>query len=190
MNLGKLFVISHPEVVVAPDIPIADWGLSEFGRAQAEAFATSETLSSVGAIWSSTEHKAYETATIIAKPLGLTVKSDTRLGENDRSATGFLPRSQFEAAADAFFAQPEVSFRGWETANAAQGRIVKTVSKIVEGHDDKDLAIVTHGAVGTLLWCHLSGTNIDRSYDQPGQGHFWTADLETLRPDTGWCAIG
>lgn len=36
--------------------------------------------------------------------------------ENDRSSTGFLPPEEFEVVADAFFAQPGVSVRGWETA--------------------------------------------------------------------------
>ena len=145
--MGKLIVISHPEVVVAPDIPVTDWGLSDIGRARAEEFGKSDTMSSVGAIWSSTERKALETATVLAQTLGLKVNSDPCLGENDRSATGFLPPPQFEAATDAFFAAPETSFRGWETANAAQRRIVEALTLIVEAHDAKDLALVTHGAV-------------------------------------------
>ncbi len=187
--MGKLIVISHPEVVVAPDTPITDWGLSDIGRERTEKFAISSTMSSVGAIWSSTERKAFETAAVLAQASALRVNSDPRLGENDRSATGFLPPSQFEAAANAFFTAPETSFRGWETAIAAQRRVVEAVTSIVEVHDDKDLALVTHGAVGTLLWCHLSSERIDRSFDQPGQGHFWTADLESLRPDFGWRSI-
>ncbi len=187
--MGKLIVVSHPEVVVAPDIPITDWKLSDIGRERAEGFASSRAMFSVGAIWSSTERKALETAAILAKTLGLDLNSHPRLGENDRTATGFLPPSQFEAAADAFFAEPGTSFRGWETAIAAQIRIVEAVTSIVEAHEGKDLSIVTHGAVGTLLWCHLSGEKIDRRFDQPGQGHFWSADLETLRPDLGWRSI-
>ena len=187
--MGKFIVISHPEVVVARDIPITNWRLSGIGRARAEVFAQSDTMSSVGAIWSSAERKAHETATILANPLGLDVRINARLGENDRSATGFLPPAQFEAAADAFFAAPETSFSGWETAIAAQRRIVQAVMSIVEAHNAKDLSIVTHGAVGTLLWCHLSGEKIERSFDQPGQGHYWSADLESLRPDFGWRSI-
>lgn len=187
--MAKLFVVSHPEVLVDKATPITDWSLSETGRARALAFAQSNTMSNVTAIWSSTERKAVETADILAQPLGLTIATDGALGENDRSATGFLPPVEFEAAADAFFAEPEIGFRGWETAVAAQARIVRTVKSIVENHDGKDLAIVTHGAVGTLLWCHLAKQGIDRRFDQPAQGHFWCADLETLQPDFGWRAI-
>ena len=187
--MANLIVVSHPEVVVAPNVPITDWGLSDVGRERARAFACSGILSAVSAIWSSTERKAIETADILSKPLGLGVQSHGLLCENDRSATGFLPPAQFEAAADAFFASPGKSFRGWETANDAQCRIAKTVGSIVSRHGEGDLAVVTHGAVGTLLWCKLSGKQISRQYDQPGQGHYWTADLETIRPQTGWQPI-
>ncbi len=33
-----------------------------------------------------------------------------------------------------------------------------------------DIAIVSHGGVGTLLLCHLASWAIDRAHDQPGAG--------------------
>lgn len=187
--MPRLFVISHPEVIVDPQIPVRDWGLTETGRQRAASFAQSKHLANVTHIWSSLETKAIETAEILAKPRNLSIAMDARLGENDRSATGFLPRSRFEAAADAFFAQPEQSFKGWETARDAQTRIVNAVQDITARHIGDDLAIVTHGAVGTLLFCYLQGLAIDRAHDQPGQGHYWTADLTLQCPDHGWSPI-
>lgn len=184
-----LLIITHPEVIIDPNTPIQDWGLSAEGRRRAAAFATSGIFAEVTHLWASTEQKARETADILAAPRSLRIKQDAALGENDRSATGFLPRDRFEAAADAFFAHPNTSFRGWETAAAAQRRINQAVTSIIETHDGSDLAIVTHGAVGTLLWCSLSGRPIDRRYDQPGQGHYWQADLTDLKPLSGWRSI-
>jgi broad specificity phosphatase PhoE len=184
--MARLLIISHPDVVVDRHVPITDWGLSDIGRARAAGFAVSDTFAGVTQIFSSAEQKARDTAVILAAPRNLPVKIRAELGENDRSATGFLPPAEFEAAADAFFAQPTASFRGWETAVAAQSRIHKAVTSIITAHAGGDLAIVTHGAVGTLLWCALSDRPIDRQYDQPGQGHFWQADLKTLTPDSGW----
>ena len=188
--MPNLLVITHPEVTVDPDIPITDWRLSATGHRRAALFASSEAFADVTQIWSSTEQKARETAEILAAPRYLPVNHNAGLGENDRSATGFLPREAFEAAADAFFTRPEISYCGWETAVDAQRRIVKTVTAIVGGHEGGDLAIVTHGAVGTLLWCALSNRPIDRKYDQPSQGHYWRANLSTLRPQTGWISMG
>lgn len=188
--MPKLLVITHPEVIVDPKVAITDWGLNDIGRARAAAFSASDTFAGVTHIWSSDERKARETAKILAVPQALPIQIDAKLGENDRSATGFLPPDTFEAAADAFFAAPGVSFRGWETAADAQTRIQQAVTSTLQTHRGGDLAIVTHGAVGTLLWCGLSDRPIDRRYDQPSQGHYWQADLQTLTPETGWLAIG
>ena len=40
--------------------------------------------------------------------------------ENDRSAPGYLPREEFEAVADTFFADLDASVRGWETARSGR----------------------------------------------------------------------
>ncbi|MEZ5167354.1 MAG: hypothetical protein R2695_13035 [Acidimicrobiales bacterium] len=42
--------------------------------------------------------------------------------------------------------------------------------------DDRDVLVVGHGAVGTLLYRHLAGPLIDRRHDQAGQGHYFTSD--------------
>ena len=187
--MPKLIIISHPEVAIDPAVPITEWGLNAVGHKRATEFASSEVLSNVTQIWTSGERKARETAEILAAPRALPVNCNLSLGENDRSATGYLPRDDFEAAADAFFAQPDTSHRGWETAVEAQRRIHRAVTEIVQTHHAGDLAIATHGAVGTLLWCALSDCSIDRKYDQPSQGHFWQADLATLKPDSGWVSL-
>jgi broad specificity phosphatase PhoE len=188
--MPSLLVISHPEVVVDPATPVTEWGLSAEGRRRARAFAGSDTFANVSHIHASTERKARDTAKLLAAPKGLPVGYDARLGENDRAATGFLPPPVFEAAADAFFAHPNVSYRGWERAVDAQDRIKTVLRDVLARHEGADLALVTHGAVGTLLWCRLSGAPIDRRFDQPGQGHYWRADLATLTPAHGWRSIG
>ena len=49
-----------------------------------------------------------------------------------------------------------------------------------------DVAIVSHGGVGTLLLCHLKGTAIHRAEDQPGQGHWYAFDRDTRAVLHGW----
>ena len=188
--MPNLLIITHPEVVIDPDVPIPRWGLSVRGRERATVFASGTDFAKVTHIWTSTEQKAKETGDILAAQRHLPVSHHPDLGENDRSATGFLPCDEFEAAANAFFARPNVSYCGWETANQAQARIHQAVTEIVQAHGGGDLAIVTHGAVGTLLWCAFSRCGIDRRHDQPSQGHFWQADLLTLEPQSGWVSIG
>lgn len=188
--MARLIFITHPEVIVDPECPVEDWPLSPHGIDRAKSFALSAVLKNVTQIWASPERKAQETATILSETLGVEVQIHPRLNENDRTATGFLPPDQFEAAADAFFASPDHSFKGWETARDAQIRIVDAVMQISSSFGAGDIAIVAHGAVGTLLHCHLSQAPIDRAHDQPHQGHFWVADRPDLKPHHGWRSIG
>jgi broad specificity phosphatase PhoE len=163
--------LSHPQVAIDPAVPVPDWGLSPLGRQRAGAFAASAAVKSTGRIVSSAERKAVETAQCVAEALGLTVEIRPAMHENDRSATGYLPPPAFEAMADAFFASPEESVRGWERAVDAQARILREVEAVLAGHaEDGDILLVGHGGVGTLLLCHLSGEPISRKRDQPGGG--------------------
>ena len=177
-------------MLIAPDEEITSWRLSPSGLMRARHFSESKVLSNVSAIWSSAERKAVETAQCLSNRSALKIQIDPRLGENDRSATGFLPPEDFERAADAFFADPDQSINGWERALDAQKRITSALRDITTTHPGGDLAIVSHGAVGTLLWCHLMGFPISRAYDQHSQGHYWTAPLSDLRPRSSWRSIG
>ncbi|WP_439625713.1 histidine phosphatase family protein [Shinella sp.] len=162
--------ITHPQVLIDPAVPVPDWGLSERGRERALLAAEAGWARQVGRFVASTERKAIETADILSGGR-VPVETDHAMGENDRSATGFLPPPAFEAAANEFFAHPETSFRGWERAVDAQARIVAAVEQVLASHDPTvPIAFVGHGGVGTLLKCHLKGTPIRRDGDQPGGG--------------------
>jgi broad specificity phosphatase PhoE len=52
------------------------------------------------------------------------------------------------------FAHPERSIRGWETTHEAQRRIAEAVEPVVAADSGEgNLAIVSHGGVGTFLLC-------------------------------------
>jgi len=153
-------------------------------------FAGSLAYGDFGSLWSSNERKAIEAAEIVTARLGLPLHQHTALGENDRSATGYLPPSAFEATADRFFAEPESSVDGWERAVDAQARIVSAVTYVIGASESpRDIAVIAHGAVGTLLLCHLQGRPISRTLDQPGQGHWFWVDCEHRRALCEWRAL-
>ena len=179
--------LSHPQVVIDPATPVPDWSLSETGRARVAALARSGALAGTRHVISSAERKAVETATPLAEALGCRLEVRDGMGENDRSATGFLPPEDFEAVANAFFAHPEQSVRGWETARAAQERIVAEVRDCLSRCTAGDVLLVGHGAVGTLLYCHLAGEPISRAFDQwPGGGCTFAFRAPEGRPDGRW----
>jgi broad specificity phosphatase PhoE len=187
--VGTALFISHPEVAVDPDTPVPAWSLSARGVERMRAFADSDAVSQVAAVWSSAETKAVEAAAILAQARGLTARAHEPLHENDRSATGFLPPAEFEAVANAFFARPQESVRGWERAADAQARIVAAVDHVLAGWSGGDVAIVAHGGVGTLLLCRYLGEPISRGRDQPFQGHWWRFDIATRRVLHAWQPI-
>lgn len=165
--------LTHPQVTIDPASRIEDWALSAIGVARIERMLDNGLLAGTAHLYSSAERKALDGAHKIAERLGLAVEVRAELGENDRSATGYLPRPEFEAMADRFFAEPETSVRGWETAVAAQSRIVGAFDRIV-AETEGPVAIMAHGAVGALLLCRLKGIAITRAADQSDGGgcHF------------------
>jgi RimJ/RimL family protein N-acetyltransferase/broad specificity phosphatase PhoE len=172
---GLVRYVSHPEVRIDPALPVPEWGLSDRGRERTYAMLRQPWIASISRIVSSTETKAIETASIVAAHLGLSVEARALLGENDRSATGFVPPDRFEQLANQFFAHPDESVEGWETARHAQSRVVEACADLF-GNDDGDVLMVGHGGVGTLLYCACAGLAIDRRLDQRGGGNMFTID--------------
>lgn len=182
--------LTHPQVQIDPDVPVPQWSLSPVGRARTEALAHAGWLASTTQIVSSGERKAIETAEIMAARLGLMIEIREAMHENDRSATGFLQPAEFEAVADQFFAAPHLSVRGWERAADAQARIVREAEAVLARNRHGDVLFVGHGAVGTLLLCHVAGHSIARIHDQPaGGGNCFAFTREGRRILHGWRAM-
>jgi broad specificity phosphatase PhoE len=192
VSVRRWVFLTHPNVIIDPAVPVPRWSLSEQGRSRMRAGQRQPWVRSLTAVHCSTEQKAIDGAAILAAHLGLMYSAHDGLGENDRSATGFLPPPEFERVADAFFARPDVSVRGWERALDAQRRIVAAVQAI--GRSDTTpgtLAIVSHGAVGALLQCWLADDPISRQRDQPanGGGNWFAFTLEPRALLSPWQAI-
>ncbi|CEJ12376.1 Histidine phosphatase superfamily (branch 1) [bacterium YEK0313] len=187
--MAQIFFITHPEVVVDPGVPVPRWHLAEAGIRRMRAFAAMPDLAALTSVWASHETKAIEAAGLLAARFGLPVMVEPALHENDRSATGFLPPAEFQKVADAFFAAPEASVRGWERAIDAQARIVAAVGRVLAAAAPGDVAIVAHGGVGTLLLCHGLGQPISRAFDQPHEGHYWRFDRDSRAVAHGWRTI-
>ena len=170
MTAGEIWFVTHAEVVQDPAVPVPRWPLSDTGRRRHRAFNPVLAAAGVTSIWASDEQKAQDAAAIHAEALQLPIRTEAALGENDRSATGYLPPAEFETTADAFFAHPDTSIRGWERAADAQHRIVAAVRDIAQGAPPGTALVVAHGGVGALLMAHGRGVPISRALDQTGGG--------------------
>jgi broad specificity phosphatase PhoE len=192
--------LSHPQVLINPDKDVPKWSLNEIGQARVrqltERITKDGILSDTKYVISSNETKALETAEPIVDILGCTLTICPLMHENDRNSTGFLKPDEFERVADQFFATPDVSARGWETAQHAQTRILQQVNESLSSHKHDDVLFVGHGGVGTLLYCALSGNEIHRKFDQGaantgavGGGNYFAFDINTKKPLHGWHAM-
>jgi broad specificity phosphatase PhoE len=188
----SIYFITHPDVVIDPTLPVPQWPLSTRGRSRMQCLLSRDWVPQVEAIYCSTEQKAIDGATVLSEATGMPFHMVTELGENDRSATGYLPQAEFDATVDAFFAYPSESVRGWERAAAAQERIVRTITHIARTTPGSGpIAVVSHGGVGALLLCHLKGQPISRTEEQPGTsgGHYFLYHFPEGRLIHGWQPI-
>lgn len=181
--------LTHPQVNIDPNVPVPEWELSDVGAERVHKLCKSAALANTKRVISSAETKATEAAQILGASLGIKPEICTKMHENDRSSTGFLESVAFEDMADRFFANPDVSVKGWESASTAQDRIVSEVQAVIASHEEGDVLLIGHGAVGTLLYCYFSGIPIDRKHDQTGGGNFITIEIATLKVLHGWRAM-
>lgn len=190
--MASLIFITHPEVVIDPARPIPEWPLNATGRARMERFAEMLADRDVSAVYSSTERKAMDGAAIVAEALGLSYETDEDLGENDRSATGYIAPPEFWDVVREFFGRPYESIRGWERAIDAQTRIVNAIRRILrEDETADDIVVVSHGAVGCLLTAYLQKVEIGRESrpQHPGGGCFILIDRDSFTLTQDWRAI-
>lgn len=190
--MNNVYFITHPEVVIDPDIPVTEWCLSAKGLARMNTMLKQPWVDSIEGVFSSCEQKAIDGARVLSEHLDIDFATDEALGENDRSSTGYLPSTVFEATADRFFLNYNDSVDGWETAVNAQERIVKAIDSILsQTMVSGTIGIVSHGAVGTLLLCDLKGWRISREHDQPGGGggNYFVFDRQTREVVHEWCPI-
>jgi broad specificity phosphatase PhoE len=190
--MARILFVTHPEVVIDPTVPVPRWPLSQTGRRRAGLFADSLVERGVTAVWSSDERKALDGGQIVGERLGVPWRVDPALGENDRSATGYVAAPEFWEIVAEFFGKPDQSIRGWETARAAQARIVGAMRRLAEAEATAgDIVVVSHGGVGRLLMAHLQGVEIggEDAPQHPGGGCWIEIDRAAVTLAQGWQTI-
>ena len=187
--MPRIYYLTHPQVVIDPAVPVPRWPLTEEGRRRAGLFADTLAGGSVTAVWSSNEQKALDGGAIIAGRLGVPHRIDPDLGENDRSATGYIAPPEFWEVVAEFFGKPDESVRGWETARHAQDRIVTAMQRLARDEPTRgDIVVVAHGGVGELLMAHLQGVAIGAA-EKPqhaGGGCWIEIDKDEFSLLAGW----
>ena len=134
-------------------LPVETWPLSELGRQQAQRLAELPFWQDVHIICASIEPKALQTAQTVATRRDLPVEPVFDLRELRRP--GSLV-GDYESAVRQAFNNPTTSVDGWEPAGEAQMRIVTAIERLLMLHEDKTLAVVSHGLALTLYLAYLT----------------------------------
>ncbi len=148
----RFVIVQHAEKGSEPGDP----GLTERGRAQADAIAESLEASKVDAIYASPLRRARETAEPIAERLGLTIFTDERLEERmnwDPSITldEFLAEWN-RATADRRY-QPTIG----QSSQVAGERLGAALSDLALVHPSQTVVVIGHGGITMDLARNLLG---------------------------------
>jgi broad specificity phosphatase PhoE len=149
--MAKLILVRHAPPQVTPGVISPRWVLSAEGRERCGWLADMIAEHGATRVYSSLEPKALETAALVGVRLGLDVRPRRDLHENDRTGLDFGPLEVLKDRIRRFFEAPAELIIGKETADAALRRFEAAVRAIAADAADQTSAVVTHGAVLTLL---------------------------------------
>ena len=167
----------------APHAP----GLNEVGRTQALDLLDHLEHVPLSSIYSSDLLRSWQTAELIANPLGLSVKLEPRLREiNLGKWEGMLskdieaqfPKDLAERARDPL---NKSAPRG-ESPKQVAKRVIAAVHEIGMRHPQEPVLIVAHGISLAIITCVARGISLDRLYDHvPDNAKLSRVEWETFR---------
>lgn len=151
--MRKLVLIKHAMPILQSEVASSEWQLSDEGRQKATELASYLKEYKTNTIYSSTEPKAIETATIASNELGSEVVIKEDLHEHlRRTKRKIYPVEEFHNLIRNFFHYKDMLIFGEETANMAKKRFTTAITNLLkEVPEQEDVIVVTHGTVMTLF---------------------------------------
>jgi broad specificity phosphatase PhoE len=166
MEPETLILVKHARPVAQPDLPSAQWPLSEEGRASCAPLASALALWQPEALIASEEPKAAETARLTAELLGVRWRTAPGLHEHERTgAPYFADEAGFAAAVEALFLRPDERVYRRETAQEALTRFSVALDAALADFAGRRVAIVAHGTVIALYTARLWGMDDRAGFD-------------------------
>ena len=161
----RIYLIRHGATVLSAEDRFAgatDVDLSDEGRRQAEALAVRLSDDHITAVYCSPMKRTIETATIVARPQGLTPIPRDGLREISHGRWESLQRSEVEAQFPEEYAAWEedpfiyAPLEG-ESGLSVMARALPVMREVVLNHKDETVAIVSHKATIRLIISSLLG---------------------------------
>ena len=140
--------------------------LDDAGVRQAEATAAllADTVPDAAAVYASPLERTQDTAKIIAKALGLRVRTRRGLGEVDYGDWTDRPLGQLRRRKDWRVIQQTPSrftFPGGESIRAAQARVVDQLEVLASDHARDTIVAVSHADIIKAAVAHFCGMSLD-----------------------------
>ncbi len=142
--MRALYLIRHASPNVQPDVPAAEWTLSERGIEEAGRLAETARSWGLRALYTSAEAKASATALIVGEACGLGAAVVQGL-EELRFDEWIGNADAFSAAVKSILEHPEAVVRGAERASVAAARFAAAMTIVEQG--DLPAAVVSHGRI-------------------------------------------
>ena len=169
--MTTIYLIRHGQDVDNADKILngrRDGTLTPLGKRQAREVAKKLINEKIEAIYSSPLNRAYETALIIAKELGLKdVKIDVDLIEREFGVLTGKPVADIPKYAKEVVVSDGVNYfieaDGAETFPELLGRAARVLKRITDKHPRWNVIVVTHGDIGKMIiaafhdWSWLEG---------------------------------
>jgi probable phosphoglycerate mutase len=161
----RIFLVRHGATQLSAEDSFAgdvDVLLSEDGRAQAARLGQRLAPEKLAAVYASPKKRTIETATLVAEPHGLAVKTVEALreishgrweGQKRADVERLYPEEYVRWEADPFSFSPE----GGETGLQVTARALPVLLSIVSSHPGETVLVVSHKATIRLLLSTLLG---------------------------------
>jgi len=173
MNTTRLCIVRHGETHWNTERRIQghfDIGLNANGLGQAQATARGIGYHEFSALYSSDLMRTLQTAAVLGRVAGLSVKPETGLRERHygrmQGMTYEEMLAQDEAEAERFrLRDPFYDFGAGETLLDFADRIHGTVERLVSAHVGQALLLVTHGGVLDIIYRRATGRDLSAPRD-------------------------
>jgi len=179
--MGRLFLIRHPATEIHPDLPVAQWKLSEAGEVQLSALMSAALWRKARHVFSSPEHKAATVAEHACALHGTPFSLHADLRELKRPSR-FIDDYEREVRQllNCWHEAPS----GWEPVTSGLCRAWGFLEAIV-ANAQMPVAVVSHGLILSAVRARLLGRDVVDLREWKGIAFASVATVET----EGWVLV-
>ena len=168
--MSNLLLIKHSEPVADLELKPSEWKLSDRGKRRAGLLAEYLAQRSIGALYSSSEKKAVQTAEIVRASVGLPINVVHDLREHDRENSPVGGAEKWRSLVVESIRRQDETVHGSEPVENARkrfGSAIERLMKPLENHD-QIVAVIAHGTVISTFVAEMLGADPVPIWDSLG----------------------